>query len=285
MTALHVGSLCTGYGGLELAVREVFNSEPRWFAEVDPAALRVLEHHWPRVPNLGDIRAVDWTSVPRVDLLTAGYPCQPFSVAGQRKGADDPRHLWPHVAEAVRAARPGIVVLENVAGHRSKGFGAVLADLAALGYRAAWGSLRASDVGAPHARDRVCIVATHPGHGPVTERARAARRPVGERSPVRQEPAGGREVPPGVDWREFRPYVARWAEVVGRPAPKPWVVTSRSSVFPSAVFAEWVMGLPHGHVSAVPGLSMDDQMRLIGNGVVPRQLASLVRALFGALHP
>ncbi|MFE2871870.1 DNA cytosine methyltransferase, partial [Embleya sp. NPDC059259] len=76
-----VGSLCTGYGGLDDAVRAVLGGETVWHADNDPGASAILAHHWPTVPNLGDITAVDWAAVEPVDVVTGGYPCQPFSVA------------------------------------------------------------------------------------------------------------------------------------------------------------------------------------------------------------
>jgi DNA (cytosine-5)-methyltransferase 1 len=114
------------------------------------------------VPNLVDITEVNWANwnpLLEVDILCGGYPCQPFSAAGQRKGADDERHLWPYFAEAIRVLRPPHVVLENVAGHRSMGLDRVLADLAGIGYVGSWCSLRASDVGAPHRRERIFVLA------------------------------------------------------------------------------------------------------------------------------
>ena len=161
MTTL--GSLFTGYGGLDIAVQQHYGADLAWYAEIDRHASTVLAAHHPGVPNLGDITAVDWDAVPPVDILTGGYPCQPFSHAGQRRGTDDERHLWPHVAAAVRALRPRIVVLENVAGHLSLGLGDVLGDLAALRFDARWQVVRASDAGAPHRRERVFIVATDAG--------------------------------------------------------------------------------------------------------------------------
>ena len=162
-----VGSLCSGYEGVSLGLttagiehRTVFVADP------DPAATKVLAHHLPDVPNLGDITTVDWRTVTPMDLLTAGYPCQPFSLAGQRKGTSDVRHLWPHIADAVRVVRPRWVLLENVSGHRSLGFGRVLADMAALGYVGSWRSVRASDVGAAHRRERVFILAWREGDSP-----------------------------------------------------------------------------------------------------------------------
>ena len=152
---MKVGSFFTGYGGLDIAV----GGELAWYAEIEPAACQVLAAHYPDVPNLGDITKIDWTSVPPVDILTGGYPCQPFSHAGNRKGKDDERHLWPFVCAAIDALRPRYAILENVAGHLTLGFADVLSDLASIGFDAEWSTFRASDVGAPHQRNRLFIVA------------------------------------------------------------------------------------------------------------------------------
>ena len=148
-------------GGLDMAVEQVFGGRTVWHCELDPAASKVLSHRYPGVPNFGDVTAIDWDAVDPVDVMCGGYPCQPFSAAGQRKGTDDERHLWPYFAEAIRRVRPRYVVLENVAGHRSMGFDCVLGDLASMRYDAQWCSVRASDVGAPHRRERLFILA-HP---------------------------------------------------------------------------------------------------------------------------
>lgn len=95
---MKIGSLFSGYGGLDMGVQMVFhNAEPAWFVENDQGPARILAHHWPGTPNLGDVTSVDWSAVPPVDILTGGYPCQPFSTAGKRQGETDERHLWPHV--------------------------------------------------------------------------------------------------------------------------------------------------------------------------------------------
>jgi DNA (cytosine-5)-methyltransferase 1 len=152
---LRVGSLFTGYGGLDIAV----GGELAWYAEIEPAACKVLANHYPGVPNLGDITKIDWSEVEPVDVITGGYPCQPFSHAGNRKGKNDVRHLWPNVLDAIRAIRPRYAILENVSGHLTLGFADVLADLAEVGLSAQWGTFRASDVGAPHRRERIFIIA------------------------------------------------------------------------------------------------------------------------------
>lgn len=152
---MKVGSLFTGYGGLDTAI----GGELAWYAEIDKAACEVLANLHPGVPNLGDITKIDWTQVEPVDVLTGGYPCQPFSHAGLRKGKNDDRHLWPYVRDAIHTLRPEYAVLENVSGHLTLGFADVLSDLATIGFDAEWGTFRASDVGAPHQRKRLFIIA------------------------------------------------------------------------------------------------------------------------------
>jgi len=153
-----VGSLCTGYGGLDMAVEAYFNAETVWTCEFDKHASKVIEQRIDK-PNHGNLKTTDWSQVEPIDILTAGYPCQPFSHAGLRKGADDERHLWPYIKEIIRQLRPQYVVLENVRGHFGLGFREVLGDLTSIGYDARWRLIRASDVGAPHRRERLFIVA------------------------------------------------------------------------------------------------------------------------------
>jgi DNA (cytosine-5)-methyltransferase 1 len=101
----------------------------------------------------------------KVDILSGGYPCQPFSTAGKRLGADDPRHLWPFIADGIAAMRPEWCFFENVEGHISLGLSNVIEDLAGMGYRTAWGIFSAAEVGAPHQRKRVFILAHCDGVG------------------------------------------------------------------------------------------------------------------------
>jgi len=155
---LTVGSLFSGIGGLDLGLERA-GMRVAWQAENDPYCSAVLARHWPDVPNLGDVTSIDWAEVPRVDLICGGYPCQPFSVAGRQLGELDPRHLWPHMLDALRVLRPRFALLENVAGHLALGFGRVLGDLAEIGYDAEWDCIPAAAVGAPHRRDRVFVVA------------------------------------------------------------------------------------------------------------------------------
>lgn len=151
-------SLCTGYGGLDLAVEAYFDAELIGCSDINKASALAIDKHF-KVPNYGDLRNLIGTDL-QFDILTAGYPCQPFSHAGQRKGTEDERHIWPYIAQIISHSRPRIVVLENVRGHLSLGFKEVLKDLAELGYAAQWTVVRASDVGAPHQRARLFILAT-----------------------------------------------------------------------------------------------------------------------------
>ncbi len=106
---MKIGSLCTGYGGLDLAVETFFNAEMVWCAENDKYASKVIEARFNK-PNLGDIKQIDWSSIEPIDILTAGYPCQPFSHAGHRKGENDERHIWPHILKGISILRPKFII-------------------------------------------------------------------------------------------------------------------------------------------------------------------------------
>lgn len=182
---LRVGGQCEGYGGLFEALRALLPVEHAWYAEIDPAASQVLAHHYPGVPNHGDITAFDWTAAESVDIFTSGFPCQGFSMAGKRRGSEDDRHLWPTgVLPAIATLRPPLVVLENVPGlmtiEHGQVFGTVLADLDELGYTVSWTTVGACRVGACHHRHRIFLAATlvevaAPMSDPVAHRRSGAR--------------------------------------------------------------------------------------------------------------
>ncbi|MFJ9694916.1 DNA cytosine methyltransferase [Kitasatospora sp. NPDC101183] len=153
--------LCAGYGGLGMAVEQLTGDHVAFVAESDPAASAVLAERFPGVSNVGDITAYDWRKlIGHVDIITAGFPCQDISTAGQGAGIDGERSgIWRNVADAVRVLRPRMLFVENVSAIRSRGLGRVLADLAAIGYDARWVCLRASAVGAAHHRDRFFCLA------------------------------------------------------------------------------------------------------------------------------
>ncbi len=154
---MKVGAMCAGYGGLELGLSLAgLEVELTWYAEIDKHAAQVMAHHHPDVPNLGDLTEI--TDPPRVDVVTAGFPCQPVSTAGKRKGVNDERWLIEDVCRVARETGAQWLLLENVSGiftaNRGEAFLRVLEALAENGFAAEWTSVRASDVGAPHRRLR-----------------------------------------------------------------------------------------------------------------------------------
>jgi DNA (cytosine-5)-methyltransferase 1 len=193
--------LFEGYGGLTEGIRAIVHGNLIAYSEIDPSSIRLLEAHYPGIPNLGDVSHVDWAPWRgRVNILGGGFPCQDVSHAGLGAGIQHGTRsgLWFEFARAIDELRPELVVIENVRGLRSapaglkkeitddelieddsdlvadpwdlggpdgsgrpvlRALGAVLGDLAELGFHAEWDSVRASDVGAPHRRERVFIVA------------------------------------------------------------------------------------------------------------------------------
>lgn len=151
-----VGSLFSGIGGLDLGLERA-GMAVLWQSEIDPYARRVLAKHWPHVPNLGDITAIEWSSVERVDLICGGYPCPAFSQVA--RGRNVAPNLWPWMFAAIAALRPRYVLLENVAAHLGRGFISTLADLDAIGFDAEWATLTACAFGAPHTRRRLFVLA------------------------------------------------------------------------------------------------------------------------------
>jgi DNA (cytosine-5)-methyltransferase 1 len=154
--------LCAGYGGLGVAVEALTHDKVTVVAEVHEAACKVMATRFPDAPNIGDIRYQTWSHlVGEVDIITAGFPCQDISNAGKREGIKGERSgVWYNVADAVRVIRPRHVFLENVGAIRNRGQAAVLTSLHEIGYDAKWLSVRASDFGAPHHRDRWFCVAS-----------------------------------------------------------------------------------------------------------------------------
>ncbi|MBA2951465.1 DNA cytosine methyltransferase [Streptomyces himalayensis] len=149
-------SLCTGYGGLDMAVEALTGDKVAYVADNDEAASLLLAHHYPEAPNLGDIETYDFTQLyGLVDKVVAGFSCQDISNAGGREGINGSRSkVWKDVCRAIRDIRPEYAFLENVGAIRSRGLNVVAEDLASVGYDLWWTTLRASDVGAAHIRLR-----------------------------------------------------------------------------------------------------------------------------------
>lgn len=353
---LRVGSLFSGYGGLDLAVEHALDAETIWFSENNEHVARIFAHHWPDVPNLGDITTIDWRTVEPVEVLCGGFPCQDVSTVGKRAGlAPGTRSgLWSHMAEAIDALQPQLVVIENVRGllsspavraflegdddaqrnpdHGTPGdatlrdlepdpwglgdlaarslraAGAVLGDLADLGMDAQWLGLPASLVGAPHPRLRVFIVAHSQGavqdttrHGldsrwritrPSAGTARDDRalasdhRPRAQRTRwlAEQEQRTGDAVVPDRGhlhrWGRYAHAIAQWEHITGRPAPAPAILTDVIGPRPAPAFVEWLMGLKPGWVTDVRhGLTPNQQLTALGNGVLPLQAVAALTSL------
>ena len=417
MTGLRIGSLFTGYGGLTMAVEQVFGGTTAWVSDIEQCdkkgalignAPLILEHRFPGVPNLGDITAVDWSQVEPVDIIDGGSPCQDVSAAGARAGMTEGTrsNLWVAMREAIAQLKPAIVVWENVYGALSaradsrvesepgllggvpggpalRAAGRVCGDLASLGFDSEWAVVRASDIGAPHRRARIFVVAAHPERisqhewwlaavretgsgGPLNTTARCDRASVkllptpaasqygsnqslSPGAAVRPSLAAidkllptpnaakaandltltksgdGRDNPNKLGWavaplptpratrggsgtetvnllptpttqpetgngharnlgsearHQFGDYsaaITRWEQVNG-PAPDP---TEGRRL--SARFVEWLMGLSAGWVVDVPGLTRNQQLHALGNGVVPQQAAFAIRMLLTRL--
>lgn len=210
-----IGSLFTGYGGLDMGVAMAVDPDARvaWTSDVEPGPCKLATTRWPDTPNLGDITQINWADVEPVDIICGGSPCQDLSLAGKRAGmATGTRSgLWESMAAAIETIHPRLVVWENVLGALSaraysqvesepwmlgtgtnepalRAAGRVAGDLATLGYDCRWAVIRASDAGAPHQRARVFLIG-HPHGQPWDMRRPTTPRQTQGRRPLRQ-PAG-----------------------------------------------------------------------------------------------
>ena len=285
-------------------------------SEIDKPASQLIKARINK-PNLGNLKIIDWANVEPIDIITAGYPCQPFSHAGLRKGADDERHLWPYIKTAISILRPRFVILENVRGHFGLGFGDVLSDLANIGYNARWTLVRASDVGAPHRRERLFIVA-YPNSTRFTrakpsdiqsQQPRYRRSDIDEftnSNSVSYDHArrANTDLPDEAskisDWSnrpESRSGVAlipnpndrgRVRDVQGLQERYDPCRSMHLQTVPAPLdqgrlnveFVEYMMGLKKGWVTDV-GLSRAQQLKILGNGVVPQQAYYALQLLLG----
>lgn len=306
---LRIGSLCTGYGGLDMAALTVFGGQLAWCADNDQHVAVILAVRYPGVPNLGDLRAIDWCEVAPVDIICAGFPCQDISYSGRGAGIEKGARsgIWKHIVRGIRVLRPKLVVVENVAAIRRRGLDRVLGDLAENGYYAVWTSLRAGDIGAAHRRERVFILAYEPEARNILAAANArgqrrSRRPTGREAPGQRAPGGslglgavagtdaaddrrkadlGRAPSVGeIAWGRYGAAIRRWEAVTGRPAPNPTESGMRGQPRLSPLLSEWLMGLPRGFVTDL-GLPYSAQHRALGNGVVPQQATAALRLLIG----
>lgn len=149
--------LFSGIGGFSLGLESTGGFETVAFCEIDPFCQKVLNKHWPKVPIYNDIREVNYNGA--IDVICGGFPCQPFSVAGKRKGKEDNRYLWPEMFNIIKKHRPSWVIGENVTGIIEMGLQQAILDLESEGYEVQCFIIPACAVDAPHRRDRVWIIA------------------------------------------------------------------------------------------------------------------------------
>jgi len=272
--SLRVGALCAGYGGLELGLQLAgIDTDLIWVSETDKHASAVLDARF-GVPNLGDLTQI--VDSPEVDIVTAGFPCQPVSHAGKGAGVHDERWLIRDVVTVARQAGAQWIFMENVRGllsaNKGEAFGQVLDALAEGGFDARWACVRADQsVGACHRRDRWFAVAYSSGerHGGGQDGGEVGLLDGRDESQTRQQQRARAEpVDRSSAFGVYGEAVARWERILGRPAPAP---TDDGKL--SSRFVEWMMGLPDGWVTGVD-LSHSQELKILGNGVVPHQAAA-----------
>lgn len=344
-STLRLGSLFTGYGGLDMGVTMALNTlghrvEVAWCSDIEPGPCKIIAHHHPDVVNLGDITRINWHEVEPVDVIAGGSPCQDLSIAGRRAGMKNGTRsgLWASMCEAIEIINPRLVVWENVlgalnapatisgveqcefcmdrhAGNASmRALGRVVGDLAEIGYDTRWETLRASDIGACHHRERVFLIAwprdaENPLRFGAQGRARTPKRASGNQDGMKHLPTpraadhthqplsagaarhvaagngalgevlGTLHTTTGFDFQQYAPAIQRWEHALGRPAPDPLETNTRGKARLSPRFVEWMMGLPDGHITSVPGIPWAKQLRALGNGVVPQQAAHAITTL------
>jgi len=281
-------SLYSGGGGLDLGFKlAVPGARAVGYVERDAAAIALLVDHMqtgqlddaPLWSDSGTFDGAEWRG--KVDWIIGGFPCQPWSVAGRQAGLDDERWLWPHIREILGDVQPRGAFFENVPGLLRGGLGPILGDLAALGFDAEWITVRASDVGAPHRRERVFILGDTDRQGL-----------QGRQQPVEQRAYELPAWPPGPSdtdaWAAILTERPDLAPAVGKSAEQGLPKRNRERVSAAGTRdAEFecasgrngqtspepeVRGVDDGLARGMD-LSRTDKLRILGNGVVPQQAA------------
>lgn len=296
-------ALCAGAGGLELGIHIALgNYRTVCYVERDAYAAATLvarmeDAALDQAPIWDDIRTFagrSWRGI--VDIITAGYPCQPFSQAGLRRGKADPRHLWPHVRRIIVQVRPALVFLENVEGHLSLGYRDVRRDLETFGYRVEGGLFAATEVGASQQRNRLFILACHDGFGGGESARLLKKRPA-----LADEQSKAVANDPGEGLRRARADEAGVASEAGSSGEARRAASGvrgaslsggRLPLFPPrpSDYTGWLELLRH-QPAALPTVRRGadgmacrlDRLRLCGNGVVPLAAAHAFRILAARL--
>lgn len=242
--------LFSGIGGFALAAQWA-GLETVAFCERDAFCQSVLRKQWPEITIHDDVRFLDGTEYRGIDVITGGYPCQPFSVAGSQKAENDDRHLWPEMRRVIAQAEPAWVICENVYGHIALGLDSVLHDLEALGYATQPFVIPALAAGANHNRERVFIVAYSASNGFDESPTARSYEAANDNSPSWQEENCNHERRSGL-----------------------------------RIGVEWRSGTPWGWGIEPPALRVDDGLpnrmdrnRALGNAIVPQIAYELLRAI------
>lgn len=290
MEKLRHGSLFSGIGGFDLAAEwmgwdNVFHCEWNEFGQ------KVLKHYWPQAESFSDITKTDFTKYyGTVDIITGGFPCQPYSSAGKRKGKEDERHLWPEMLRAIREISPRFVVGENVRGLTNWNGGLVFeevcAELESYGYQVAPVIIPACAVGAPHRRERIWFVAYANG----TEQGNDNRANNSEAKKIRRENQGdvSRELP------STRPTIQPQSKRLQEPAKNGELERPRSKF--ASERTNWdrfptqspVCGRNDGFSSELDGITFpkwrNESIKAYGNAIVPQVAFQIFKALEKSLY-
>lgn len=245
---LNVLDIFSGIGGFSLGL-EAAGMQTVAFCEIDPFCQKILKNHWQSVPVFSDITVLhkeDFKSLPQIDIIAGGFPCQDISIAGKKKGITAKRSgLWKEYKRLINEVRPKYAIIENVANLRSTGLVNVLQDLWEIGYNAEWHCIPASAFGAPHRRDRIWIIAYAD-----------SKRLQGYR--------GFEEISPICSQEQVSVYycsrgIKQWGE---EPLGVPRLKDERLN----PDWVEWLMGYP---INWTEGGSRKQRLMALGNSVVP----------------
>jgi len=265
--------LCSGIGGFALGFEWAELSKPVLFCDIEPWSRQILAKHWPDVPIAEDVKelANDPTRIihaigDRPSILTAGYPCQPFSQAGQRRGSEDDRHIWPEIFSIIQQVRPHWLVCENVSGHISMGLNEVLSDLAdKANYAVQTFHLGAVSVDAPHRRMRLWIVARNVADADILNRRAVKKSKQSKGRTWRQSPGNSSSDVADTQSKRVQRHGAS-----GQQKPQSYArekVSLCSSERPRAT--TWNVEPPVGRVAnGIP--RRVDRLKGLGNAIVPQ---------------
>lgn len=259
--------LFSGVGGFSLAARWAGGIETIGFAEIDEYCSKILEKHWPGVPNYDDVRTIPCDKLAgRVWLVTGGPPCQPFSLAGDRRGKSDERHLWPAMRDVVEKVRPAWCLVENVPGIIGMVLSDMQSDLETLGYQQQAFIVPACAVGANHRRDRIWIIA----HAHIDKRTRECVR-LFRWKPGKANSYPDRRAGDSVSYVNCQGLPASGEHSEAARAPRGEHVHPIASGFPGREAYPDLLRDVHGIPKRM------DRIRALGNSIVPKIAEKFIR--------